>query len=58
MGDPPDRAPSSPEEADIDELPSEFTPPAQPAGPSLEEEIAAITSLDEEPDDPPGTKES
>ncbi len=47
MSDPP-RAASTPDDSDVDELPSEFTP-APPAGHrSLEDEIAALSSLEEE----------
>ena len=44
--DPPDKAKQ--EDLDVDELPSEFTPPDKEEGPSLEDQIAALTSLDGE----------
>jgi hypothetical protein len=44
--DPPGKA--KPEDLDVDELPSEFTPPAKEEGPSLEDQIAALVSLDGE----------
>ncbi len=47
MSDPP-RGADSPDDPDIDELPSEFTPPGASAERSLEEEIAALATLEEE----------
>jgi len=56
MGDPPDCALSHPDEADIAELPSEFTLPTQQGERSLVEQIAALTSLDDELDGQPETE--
>ncbi|HET6449973.1 MAG TPA: hypothetical protein VFI08_01630 [Spirochaetia bacterium] len=52
MSDPTKKAAPGPEDEDIDELPSESPPPPR-TGISLQDEIAALTSLDDVLEDEP-----
>ncbi len=48
MSDPANPAPAGQEDADIDELPTEFETRKPSQGRTLEEEIAALASLDDD----------
>jgi hypothetical protein len=51
MSDTPQRPTPSAEDADIDELPSEFTPAKKEGGRSLQEEIDELATLDDAADE-------
>lgn len=48
MSDPPQQGANHPDDSDVDELPSDFTPPRPAGDRSLEDELAALSSLEEE----------